>query len=445
MQYNFVFYVNIARIKHNWYTICCKKQYIKMDNKKHIVIIGAGTAGLILANKLAKKPEVMVTIIDDATEHYYQPGFLFHPFGIHTSSDNTKPTADLISSKVYFLNQAATKIDTNGKLVTVTDGTELSYDALVIATGTRIAPSITEGMLNEKGEWQHNIYDFYTPDGAVALKDALQAFTGGRLVVQITEMPIKCPIAPLEFAFLVDDFLQKRGIREQTDLTFVTPLSGAFTKPVASKALGHLLTEKGITTVADFYVEKIDAENNKLICYDERTVEYDLLVTIPTNVGAKLIQEQDFSDDLGFVIVDPHTLQSTKYPNIFAIGDTTNVATSKAGSVAHFEAEAVEANVLSFLRGEPLTAQFDGHSNCFVETGGGKALLLDFNYETQPYEGKFPFAVIGPMSLLKPTRLNHWGKLIFRYIYWWLLIPGYTIPFIPHKMSLKGKKVVNDK
>jgi sulfide:quinone oxidoreductase len=415
----------------------------KMNNKKHVVILGSGTAGAMLANKMAKNNNIMVTVIDDAEWHYYQPGFLFAPFGLLDTDKLSKPTADVLSKKVYWLNSKAKDINTEANLITTEDGSQVEYDALVIATGTRGDASITEGMMDEAG-WRKNIFDFYSPDGAEALKQALQAFTGGRLVVQITEMPIKCPVAPLEFTFLVDDYLKKHGLRDQTQVSFVTPLSGAFTKPVASEKLGHLLVEKNIETIADFYIEKVDAKNNKLVCYDGREVEYDLLVTIPTNVGAKIMQGQDFTDDLGFVEVDPHTLQSTKVPSIFAIGDSTNVATSKAGSVAHFEADIVEENVLSYLDSQPLEAAFDGHSNCFVEVGGGKALLLDFNYETQPYEGKFPFAVIGPMSLLKESRLNHIGKLLFRYIYWYLLIPGRPIPLIPNKMSLKGKKIIND-
>jgi sulfide:quinone oxidoreductase len=412
-----------------------------MNDKKHIVIVGAGTAGTMLGNKLAKNKEIMVTIVDPAVDHYYQPGFLFYPFGKYSLEDLRKPSSDVIHKNVLHVNQSVTRIDADNKIVTTEDGTTISYDALVVATGTRIDPSLTEGLVGEG--WQKNIFDFYTPDGADLLRGALQAFTGGRLVVQITEMPIKCPVAPLEFAFLADDYFKKRGIRESVEIVLVTPLSGAFTKPVASEKLGHLLTEKNIAVVTDFYTEKIVSAENTVYCYDGRTIDYDLLVTIPTNVGTALLQELDFTDDLGFVEVDAHTLQSTKRPDIFAIGDTTNVATSKAGSVAHFEAHVVEENILSFLSGEPLSAQFDGHSNCFVEMGGGKALLLDFNYETQPYEGTFPFAVIGPMKLLRPSRINHIGKLAFRYIYWYMLLPGRPIPFIPNKMSLKGKKIIN--
>jgi sulfide:quinone oxidoreductase len=257
-------------------------------------------------------------------------------------------------------------------------------------------------------------------------------------------MPIKCPVAPLEFTFLADDYFRKRGIRDKVNITYVTSLSGAFTKPVASEKLGHLLQDKNINIVADFYVEKVVPEENKLVCYDGREVNYDLLVTVPVNVGAPIVRNADFCNELGFVEVNHHSLQSTKYQNVFAVGDAANLPTSKAGSVAHFEVETLEENIQRLLNNEPLLETFDGHSNCFVETGGGKALLLDFNYEVQPLEGKFPFAVIGPMKLLNPSRLNHIGKLAFRYIYWYMLLPGRKIPFIPAQMSTNGKKLIKE-
>lgn len=410
-----------------------------MTDKKHVVIIGAGTAGVMVANILSKKHDIMVTVIDPAEFHYYQPGFLLYPFNRHSFNEIHKPTASLLNSKVLLLQQAVTAITPQEKTVSTTDGTVISYDVLVIATGTQIDPSQTEGLVCD--DWHKTIFDFYTPDGAEMVRSALEAFQGGRLVVQVMDMPIKCPVAPLEFVFLADEYFKKRGIRGSVQLSFVTPLSGAFTKPVASEKLGHLLADKNIEVITDFYTEKVDGVAKTVHCYDSRTFTYDMLVTVPTNVGAPLLRGQDFVDDMGFVQVDPHSLQSPKYQEIFAVGDATNVATSKAGSVAHFEAHVLVQNIQDFLWGNALSESFDGHSNCFVEMGGGKSLLLDFNYETQPYEGTFPFAGIGPMKLLRPSRVNHLGKLAFRYIYWYLLLPGRPIPFIPNKMSLKGKKV----
>lgn len=412
-----------------------------MNNSKNIVIIGAGSAGVTLANKLSKTKGTNAVLVDPSLDHYYQPGYLFVPFGMIKANKLKKPLNKLVKKHVNLIQRHAKHINTTDNTLVLDDDSAISYDVLVIASGTHIDPNLTEGMVQG---WHKNIFDFYTPEGSELLRKALESTKSGKVVIQITEMPIKCPVAPLEFAFLADDYFTKKGVRKDVIIEFVTPLSGAFTKPVASAKLGSLLVDKNINVTTDFYVEKVDSNLNKLHCYDGRIVDYDLLVTIPTNVGARFLHDTELVDDLGFVLVDKNSLQSTKFPNIFAIGDATNVPTSKAGSVAHFETDVVHNNIIDYLNGRPLSGNFDGHSNCFVEIGGGKALLLDFNYDTEPLEGLFPFAYIGPMKLLKPSRINHWGKLAFRYIYWYMLIPGHKIPFITDKMSMRGKKVVTN-
>jgi sulfide:quinone oxidoreductase len=321
--------------------------------------------------------------------------------------------------------------------VLLQDGRRLPYDYLVVATGTEIVPSETPGMLDG---WRDTIFDFYTADGAEALGEKLKTFPGGTLVVHVNETPIKCPVAPLEFAFFCDDCLRRHGKRDKVEVVFVTPLSGAFTKPVASAILGNLLEKKHIRMITDFSAERIDAAGRKIIGFDGREVAYDLLVTVPTNMGAEMIERSGMGDEFRFLPTDPGTLRSKKFENIFALGDATNLPTSKAGSVAHFQSEVLAENVLRAIEGKDLLPEFDGHSNCFVEMGKGRAVLIDFNYETEPLPGLFPFPLIGPMPLLKPSRINHWGKLVFRWIYWHLLLRGRKIPFVPSRMKMAGKK-----
>jgi len=287
--------------------------------------------------------------------------------------------------------------------------------------------------------WQKDVFDFYTFEGALALRDKLRDWPGGKLVVHITEMPIKCPVAPLEFAFLADSYFKNKHIRDLVEITFVTPLSGAFTKPKATAALQHLLDEKNIHIESDFAIEQVDNERKMIVDYGGREVPYDLLVTVPTNKGDEVIARSEMGDDLNFVPTNKATLQSLVYENIFALGDATNIAASKAGSVAHFEAEILTNNILHFIHGEPLRDEFDGHANCFIETGGGKALLIDFNYSHEPVEGEFPFPGVGPLRLLKESRVNHMGKLAFRWIYWNMLLKGTHIPFVSAKMQEAGK------
>ena len=408
--------------------------------KRRLLVLGAGTAGTMTVNRLRRRldPEDWeITVVDRDDVHPYQPGFLFLPFGSMAPKQMTRSRHAQLDDGITFITGDVDRVDPVARSVTLWDERILNYDYLVIASGTEPRPDQTPGMLGSA--WRHSIFDFYTLDGASALAVALPRLDHGRLVVHITDMPIKCPVAPLEFALLADAWLRDRGLRDQIELIFVTPLSGAFTRPVAAKHLGSMLEDRKILVETDFLVERIDDERQTLVSYDGREVPFDLLVTVPLNMGAGFVARSGLGDEVNFVPVDPHTLQSTAYPTIFALGDAANAPASKAGSVAHFEVETFVGNFLQLIAGKPMTGSFDGHANCFVESGRGKGLLLDFNYETEPLRGTFPLPVAGPMSLLKETRANHLGKLAFRWIYWNVLLPGRPLP-IPTRMSMLGKE-----
>ena len=409
---------------------------------KNLVILGAGTAGTMMANHLRRKlklSEWRLIIVDEEPDHHYQPGFLFMPFGIYSAKDVVKPKRRFIPRGVDYLEASVERIETEKQHVLLQDGSEVSFDILIIATGTSPRPDETEGMRGS--DWRKNVHEFYTFEGAQALAQRMKDWKGGRLVVHISEMPIKCPVAPLEFSFLADSYLRERGLRDKTEIVYVTPLSGAFTKPIASKILSGLLDDKQINVVTDFNIGSVNNDEHKIVSWDDREVDYDLLVTVPTNMGAAMIEASGMGDELNYVATDKQTLQAKGHENIFVIGDATDAPTSKAGSVAHFQAEVLTENILSAIRGEALEARFDGHANCFIESGKGKGFLLDFNYHLEPVPGRFPFPGIGPMSLLGESRLNHWGKLAFRWVYWNVLLPAYPIPFVGHKMSLAGKRI----
>ncbi len=409
---------------------------------KNLLILGAGTAGTIMAHKLRHRLPAgswRVRVVDEAAEHFYQPGFLFLPFGLYTERDVVRPKRRLLPRGVEFVQAAVDRIEPERHRVRLADGVELPYDVLIIATGTTPVPGQVEGMVD--GDWRRRVHEFYTFEGAQALREALRDWRGGRLVVHVSEMPIKCPVAPLEFAFLADWWLTERGLRDRTELVYVTPLPGAFTKPIASQVLSGLLERKRIGVIPDFAVARVDNDRHALVSWDERQVPYDLLVTVPPNLGAEMIERSGLGDEMNYVPTDRHTLQARGHENIFVIGDATDVPTSKAGSVAHFEAEVLTENVLAQVRGEPPPARFDGHANCFIESGFGKGFLLDFNYRLEPVPGRFPFPRLGPLALLGESRLNHWGKLAFKWIYWHWLLRGRPIPFVDHQMSLAGKQI----
>lgn len=407
---------------------------------KKLLILGAGTAGTMIANRMSRlldSDDWHITLVDQNEAHYYQPGFLFIPFGIYSKNDVIKPKRDFIPSGAELIMSPIELIDPEHNQVKLERGGRiLNYDFLVIATGSQVHPEQTPGLMEQ--EWGQSIHEFYTLDGAVALAKHLRNWQGGRMVVNVVETPIKCPVAPLEFLMLAEWFFQEQQIRQKVDITFATPLDGAFTKPVASRYLGDILNQKGIKVVPDFMIEHVDPDARKIVSYDEQEIEYDLLVSIPLNMGDEVIAKSGLGDELNFIPVDKHTFLHPKYANVFVLGDAANLPTSKAGSVAHFSSDCFAKNFLRYIDGLEMLPTFDGHANCFIESGFGKGLLIDFNYDVEPLPGRYPLPGIGPFALLQESEMNHWGKMLFRWMYWNLLLKGQDLP-LPVLMTMAGK------
>ncbi len=406
---------------------------------KHLVILGAGTGGTALANRMVRRlpRDWSVTVVDPDPTHLYQPGLLFLPFGAHDEARMRRPRARTLARGVRWTREAAARIEPEPRRVLLRGGGALPYDLLVIASGAELRWRETPG-LAEGRERRAGIHDFYTLEGAQALREALARFEGGRLVLHVVEMPIKCPVAPMEFLFLADEYFARRGVRGRVELVYVTPLDGAFTKPMCNRVLGHLIGRKGIRLETEFNASEVDPGRRTLRSYDDREVPYDLLVSIPVHGGAPFVGASGLGNELCFVPTHPHTLQAKGHERIFVLGDAADLATSKAGSAAHFESEVLEGTLLRAVAGKPPEEGYDGHVNCFIESGHGKAILIDFNYETEPLAGKFPWAGLGPLDLLRESRLNHLGKLALRPVYWNALLPGRRLP-ISTRMSMAGK------
>ena len=407
---------------------------------KTLLILGAGAGGSMVANKMSRTLDLekwQIIIVDKDENHYYQPGYLFVPFDVESLSRFVKPRRQFLPKTAEFILSDIEMIEPDKNLVLLNkDKRVIPYDYLVIATGTEIRPEEVDGMLD--GGWRKNIFDFYTPEGSLALRDFIRTWNGGKLVVNVTEMPIKCPVAPLEFVFMSDWYFQKQNMRKDVEITYVTPLSGAFTKPSADEMLGDLLIKKGIATVPDFNIAEVDSSSKIIRSYDDRKVEYDLLITIPTNMGDPVFERSGMGDELNHIPVNRNTLQSQKWENVFAIGDASDVPTSKAGSAVHFMHDTLVNNITRHIAGKELEATYDGHVNCFIETGFNNGILIDFSYDVEPLPGIYPYPLFGPFSLLKESKINHLGKIAFDFIYWNFILKAIPMPISNH-FSMLGK------
>lgn len=405
---------------------------------KKLVILGAGCAGTMVANKLRKKLDVAewsITIIDKDDQHVYQPGLLFIPFGIYKADDVVRSRSEFIARDINFVIDEIVAVDTTTQVVETTAGS-YAYDKIVVCTGVSLAPEEIPGLMEG---WQKTAFDFYTLEGAVNLSRALREFKSGKLVLNIAEFPFKCPVAPLEFVYLADAYFTERGLRDDIEIRLVTPLPGAFTKPKASAFFSQLIESKNIKITASYDLAEVDCTNKKIVSAAGDEIEFDLLVSVPPNVGAQMLVKSGIAmDEIGYVKTDNHTLKAANHENMFVLGDTTTLPTSKAGSVAHFSAEIMVENFMREINGEELKADFDGHANCFIETGFDKAALIDFNYDYEPLPGKFPLPGLGPFSLLGESKANHWGKMMFKWVYWNKLVSGEEMP-LEAQMSLAGK------
>jgi sulfide:quinone oxidoreductase len=365
-----------------------------------VVILGGGVGGTIVANLVAKQTQdrAHVTLVDATGIHVYQPGFLYVAIGLEQPAALHRPESQLLRDDVALVVDLATRVDPAAHTVFLESGRQLRYDHLVLATGSRTMMEEVPGALDA--------HDFYTMTGAKRLFKALEGFQQGTIVIGVAGIPYKCPPAPVEFAFLLDDYLRARGIRNQTEIKLLSPLNRAFTIEATSKLVQPILAERGIELTGFFNVESVDPVAKTVTSLEGETVGYDLLILVPPHRGQEVIESSRLGDERGWVPVDKNTLKHTQHANIWAIGDTTNIPISKSGSVAHYEATVAAAEIVAEVRGEaPPAHVYDGKVMCFLETGQGKATTIRFDYDHPP---------VSPT----PARRWHWAKALFNKTYW---------------------------
>jgi sulfide:quinone oxidoreductase len=404
---------------------------------KKILILGSGAGGTMVAAKLRRELselEWKISIIDNDEIHHYQPGWLFIPFGVYTVQDCAKPKREFIPPGVDFILDEVVSISPDQRKVECKKA-NYTYDWLVVASGCRIVPEEIDGMMDD---WHGHVHDFYSLEGAVELYKKLKYFNSGRVVLNIAELPFKCPVAPIEFVLMADWFFAKNDVRDKVEIEMVSPLGSIFTKPVAARKFGEFAALKNVKFTGSFDIAQVNAQEKTIESHKGDKISYDLLVSIPPNFGAKFIETSGMGDPMCYVDTDPATLKAKKFDHVYVVGDATNVPTSKAGAVAHYESDTVVENLVLEIDGQEPKRTFDGHSTCFICSGYEKALLIDFNYQTEPLPGKFPFPGLGPFDLLGESTFNYYGKMMFKWVYYNLMLKGSELP-LENQMTMAGK------
>jgi sulfide:quinone oxidoreductase len=365
-----------------------------------VTVLGGGVGGTLTANLLAKElgRDVKVTVVDDTGMHVYQPGFLCVALGQANGRWLARDERTLLRRDVDLAVERAVRIHPDAGTVELGRGGTLEWDYLVISTGARLVPDAVPGLVQ-------GAHEFYSLEGAQRLREALRTFRGGRIRVGIAGIPYKCPPAPVEFVLMLDGYLRKRGVRQRSEITLLSPLNRAFTIESASKLIQPIIERRGIGLQTFFNVESVDPSGGVVESLEGEKAEYDLLVLVPPHRGQRVIDKSGLGDPGGWLPTDRHTLQLEGHERIFAMGDATNLPISKSGSTAHFEAPVVASRITSLVRGTAPKRNYGGRVMCFLETGDGRATALRFDYEHPP-------------TPPRPNRAWHAAKWLFNRMYW---------------------------
>lgn len=379
-----------------------------------VAVLGGGVGGTLIANLLVKElgNDVKVAVVDPTGMHHYQPGYLYVALGQANGRWLVRDERTLLRREVDLVVEKATKVDADAQTVQLERGGSLDWDYLVMATGARLAPDLVPGLVESS-------YEFYSLEGAQRLREALRRFRGGRLVVGIAGIPYKCPPAPVEFVFLVEEYLRRRGLRERSEIHYLSPLNRCFTIESASKLLQPMLDERGVHLETFFNVDAVDPSAGVVSSLEGEKLEYDLLVLVPPHRGQQVVVDSGLGDPSGWLPTDRNTLNVGGHERIFAIGDATNLPISKSGSTAHFEAPVVASRIASLIKGTAPKTNYGGRVMCFVETGNRKATVLRFDYEHPP-------------APPRPNNMWHVAKWMFNRAYWGVVPQGR----LPERMPL---------
>lgn len=384
------------------------------QDKPSVVILGGGTGGVVVANLLGRKAKKLanITLISKRENVFYEPDMIFRVFdnspkkAMKTLDAQFKPLRKVVNKNVNILHDEVRSVDPKNRVIGLTNGNSLSYDYLVIATGAHYENGRVNGYNGE-------VHHFYDTDATLKLRDALESFEGGEIIIGVSDLPYKCPIAPIEMTMMLQDYFRRRKMLDKVKIHYISPLGGAFSIEAASQKFEAQFEKKDIEMHEFFNVDAIKTDEKVLESLEGEELNYDLLILVPPHVGATYIDDPKLADESGWLKVDKDTLQNPEYPEVFGVGDTNDLPISKAGSTAHYQAKTVSKNILNLLKGKNHKAKYDGHAQCFVMMSLNSAMLLDFSYTRAPRR-------IGYI----PNKFYYWFKKFFKPIYFRGVLTG---------------------
>lgn len=348
-----------------------------------LLILGGGSAGVMLANRMRNEfsPDaVEIVVIERSDKHIYQPAFTLVVFDLEKPENIIKPTKDLFFDGIKVIIDEATKIDPHNNKVSTAKSGDISYDYLVIATGAKLNFAEPEGM-KEGLDKEQNVFNFYTLDGALKVRDALKNIDGGTIVSTFAELPIKCPAAPIKFILMAEDMMRRLGKREKFKFVLTTPMPAAFSRPPYMYALNNIFASRGIDVKANFAPSEVDHTKGFLKDFGGKEVNFDLLCITPPHQGEAVVENSEgVGDAAGWVSCDKNHMASKNFSNIYSIGDAPDFPTSKTASGARKQAKILTERFKEIMKGKQPTATYDGEIICPILTRDKRVIFANFNY-----------------------------------------------------------------
>jgi sulfide:quinone oxidoreductase len=363
-----------------------------MDTHYEVLIVGGGTAGLTVASQLADRiGGRRLAIVEPSPTHYYQPLWTLVGGGIFPREESAREEADLIPDDVTWIRDVATSVDPEKRSVVTSASGTLTYDFLVVAPG--VVPQWTKipGLAESVGQPGTGVTSNYSYETVAATWEAIRSFRGGTALFTEPITPVKCGGAPQKIMYLAEEVFRTNGVRDKSRVIFLNAKSTLFTAPYYIPALERVIKSRGMEVqlgqeLVALRPDAHDAVFKDVKTGDEQVMRYDMIHVTPPLSPPDFVRTGPLSNADGWIEVDKFSLQHVRYPEVFSLGDASNLPTSKTGAAIRKQAPVVVENLIARRAGQPLTARYDGYTSCPVVTGRGKLIMAEFNYAKEPVE-----------------------------------------------------------